>query len=39
MDFALDQGKFWDTAELYSVPPRAEHLAYRSYYWKLVRKK
>ncbi len=25
MDFALDQGvNFWDTAELYSVPPRAE---------------
>jgi len=25
MDFALDQGvNFWDTAEIYSVPPRAE---------------
>tara|TARA_Y100000748_G_C15276896_1_gene402965 strand:+ start:366 stop:656 length:291 start_codon:yes stop_codon:yes gene_type:complete len=25
MDFALDKGvNFWDTAELYSVPPRAE---------------
>ena len=25
MDFALDQGvNFWDTAELYSIPPRAE---------------
>lgn len=25
MDYALDQGvNFWDTAELYSVPPRAE---------------
>ncbi len=25
MDFALDNGvNFWDTAELYSVPPRAE---------------
>ena len=25
MDFALDQGvNFWDTAELYAVPPRAE---------------
>lgn len=25
MDFALDQGvNFWDTAELYSVPPKAE---------------
>ena len=25
MDFALDQGvNFWDTAELYSVPPKEE---------------
>ena len=25
MDFALDQGvNFWDTAELYAVPPRKE---------------
>ena len=25
MDYALDQGvNFWDTAELYAVPPRAE---------------
>ena len=25
MDFALDQGvNFWDTAEIYSIPPRAE---------------
>ena len=25
MDFALDQGvNFWDTAEIYSVPPKAE---------------
>ena len=24
MDFALDQGvNFWDTAEIYSIPPRA----------------
>ena len=25
MDFALDQGvNFWDTAEIYSIPPREE---------------
>ena len=25
MDFSLDQGvNFWDTAELYSVPPKAD---------------
>ena len=24
MDFALDKDKFWDTAELYSVPPKKE---------------
>ena len=25
MDFALDQGvNFWDTAEIYSIPPKAE---------------
>ncbi len=25
MDYALDQGvNFWDTAELYAVPPKAE---------------
>ena len=25
MDYALDQGvNFWDTAELYAVPPREE---------------
>ena len=29
MDFALDQGvNFWDTAELYSVPPKAETFGY-----------
>ena len=29
MDFALDHGvNFWDTAELYSVPPRAETFGY-----------
>ena len=29
MDFALDYGvNFWDTAELYSVPPRAETFGY-----------
>ena len=29
MDLALDQGvNFWDTAELYSVPPRAETFGY-----------
>ncbi len=29
MDFALDNGvNFWDTAELYSVPPRAETFGY-----------
>ena len=27
MDYALDQGvNFWDTAEIYSIPPREEHL-------------
>ena len=27
MDYALDQGvNFWDTAEIYSVPPRQETL-------------
>ena len=27
MDYALDQGvNFWDTAELYAVPPKAETL-------------
>ena len=25
MDFALDKGvNFWDTAEIYSIPPKAE---------------
>ena len=29
MDFALDHGvNFWDTAELYSIPPRAETFGY-----------
>ena len=29
MDFVLDQGvNFWDTAELYSVPPKAETFGY-----------
>ena len=27
MDYALDQGvNFWDTAEIYSIPPREETL-------------
>ena len=27
MDYALDQGvNFWDTAELYSIPPKKKHL-------------
>ena len=38
MDYALDQGvNFWDTAEIYSIPPKTRNIwGYRSNHWKLV---
>ena len=38
MDYSLDQGiNFFDTAELYSVPPTPDsYTVNRNNYWKLV---
>ena len=37
MDYALDQGvNFWDTAEIYSIPPREETFGKIRNYWSLV---
>ena len=40
MDYALDQGvNFWDTAEIYSIPPKEETFGSTEILWEIGLKK